>query len=305
MCRRVLGNAVEVRSATELGWGSYNSTFRVELVHGPALVLRVAPQAGSQLRSERHWMRSEYAAAPWLVGLGSLVPRVVGADFTHQVIDRDYLVQTLLVGTPAPELMSGYSRSLWPGLFAQLGEISRRIHEVPGETWGPVSAPVHGSWSGAVLTSLAERAADLMSMSAPSQDVKDFALIVEASRSQLDQIARPALLHGDLWTANVLLEPTASRPTVIGVLDSERAWWGDPLADWALYRANARAVEAERDAFWAAYGPLPLDGEACWRLRVYQGWHLAAERVEAARHHHHDTVERTLRDLGDVIQALR
>ncbi len=89
-------------------------------------------------------MRSEYAAAPWLVGLGPLVPRVVGADFTHQVVDRDYLVQTLLVGTPAPELMSGCSRSQWPGLFAQLGGISRRIQEVPGETWGPVAAPVHG-----------------------------------------------------------------------------------------------------------------------------------------------------------------
>jgi hypothetical protein len=53
MCGRLLGEAAEVRSAVELGWGSYNTTFRVELAGRPSVVLRVAPRPAVQLRSER------------------------------------------------------------------------------------------------------------------------------------------------------------------------------------------------------------------------------------------------------------
>ncbi len=96
MCRRVLGESTGVRSAVELSWGSYNTTFRVELAHGSTVVLRVAPRPERQLRSERHWLRSEYTAAAWLSELAPLVPRMLGADFTHQVVGRDYLVQSLV-----------------------------------------------------------------------------------------------------------------------------------------------------------------------------------------------------------------
>lgn len=107
MCRRVLGESAEVRSAIEMGWGSYNTAFRVELAAGHPVVLRIAPRPGKQMRSERHWLRSEYAAAAWLVGLGSLVPRVLGADFTHQVIGRDYLVALAALPGATPRCRAG------------------------------------------------------------------------------------------------------------------------------------------------------------------------------------------------------
>ncbi len=305
MCRRLLGDAVEPRSAVELGWGSYNSTFRVELSDGEAVVLRVAPRPALQLRSERHWLRSEYVAAAWLSGLGELVPRVLGADFTHQVTGRDYMVQTLLPGVPAPDLMSSYPRDLWPALFAQLGAITREVHTVTGDGWGPLAAPFYPCWSEALHASLGDRSADLASLSAPSGDVDRLAAFVGSHRPRFDAIDRPVLLHGDLWTANILLDPDADRPTVVGVLDSERAWWGDPLADWSLYRGGARTVVGERDAFWSAYGGAPAEPEEAWRRTVYRGWHLAAERVEAARHGNADTIERTVRELDDVLDALR
>jgi aminoglycoside phosphotransferase (APT) family kinase protein len=304
MCRRILGGQLEVRSAVELGWGSYNSTFQVGLAGADAVVLRVAPRPSAQLRSERHWLRSEYTAAAWLVALGDLVPRVLGADFTHQLIGRDYMVQTQLAGVPAPELMPGYPRELWPGFFGQLGALTRTVHEVTGETWGPAAAPLFGSWSEALHASLAERAADLASMSAPSRDVAGLAAVVDRSRADLDAVARPALLHGDLWTSNILLDPAAAEPVVVGVLDSERAWWGDPLADWSLFRADTRPVTAERQAFWTAYGGRPASAEQEWRQLVYRGWQLAAERVEAARHGMADTVARTARDLAKVLSNL-
>ena len=307
MCRRVLGKAAEVRSAVELGWGSYNTTFRIELAGAAPVVLRIAPRPEAQLRSERHWLRSEYAATAWLVGLGPLVPQVLGADFTHQVIGRDYILQTLLPGIPAPDKLPSYDRALWPGFFAQLGALTRRVHEVVGGSWGPLAAPVDGCWSAAMLRSLGDSIADLARLSLHPDDVARLCALVESNTDRLDHIDgldEPRLLHGDLWTANILLDPLADKPTVVGVVDSERSWWGDPFADWAIYRGDARAVAAERDAFWSAYGDRPEGPDADWRQHVYRGRHLVAERVEAARGGHRERVDATVSELADVLSAL-
>ncbi len=304
MCRRVLGDGIEVCSAVELVLGTYNSTFRVDFASGPSVVLRVAPRPELQLRSERHWLRSEYAAAAWLAGLAPLVPRVLGADFTHQVIGRDYLVQTLLPGVPAPDSLPGYGREHWPQFFAQLGAISRRVHAMTGEAWGPLAAPREVSWSDTLERSLADSVTDLERWSLPTDDVSRLTALVGRNRDRLDEVDEPRLLHGDLWTVNVMLDPSAEEPTIVGILDSERAWWGDPLADWALYRADARASAAERDAFWSGYGGRPSGPDLEWRRQLYRGRHLVAGRVEAARMGHHDRVEGTVGELAEVLAAL-
>ena len=42
-------------------------------------------------------------------------------------------------------------------------------------------------------------------------------------------MARPALVHHDLWPANVFVDPSTGG--VVGIIDTERALWGDPLLD--------------------------------------------------------------------------
>ncbi|MFJ2937970.1 hypothetical protein ACIO8G_35070 [Streptomyces sp. NPDC087219] len=65
--RRAFGPSAEVRSARELGGGMYNTNYRIALAErGEPVVLRVAPEAGRQFRSERELMRAEYASVPWL-----------------------------------------------------------------------------------------------------------------------------------------------------------------------------------------------------------------------------------------------
>jgi aminoglycoside phosphotransferase (APT) family kinase protein len=256
------------------------------------------------MRSERYWLRSEYAATAWLVGLGPLVPRVLGADFTHQVIGRDYLIQSFLPGVPAPEKLQAYDRKLWPGFFGQLGLITRQVHSVAGDWWGPLAAPVDTRWSDAVLRSLIDSRADLAGYSIPVDDVAQLCAVTERHRDRLDLAARARLLHGDLWTANILMDPHATEPTVTGVVDSDRAWWGDPLADWTVYRADSRVAPAERDAFWLAYGGRPKSKDAEWRLMFYRGRHLIAERVESARCGRFDHVDKTVTELRSLLSEL-
>jgi hypothetical protein len=86
------------------------------------VVLRVAPVPGRQFRSERELIRNEYATVPWLASLAVLTPRVLAADWTHEVVGRDYLVQTFLDGLPAPEHLGSYPRSSWMGYYRADGD---------------------------------------------------------------------------------------------------------------------------------------------------------------------------------------
>ncbi|WP_411107277.1 hypothetical protein [Streptomyces sp. cmx-4-9] len=70
---------------------------------------------------------------------------------------------------------------------------------------------------------------------------------------------------------------TAPVPTICGVLDMDRTWWGDPEADWTV--RMARAKRDARLAFFDSYGR-PEESEASrWRRHVYEVRHLGALRL--------------------------
>lgn len=302
MCRRAFGAQARPTAATELGLGAYNSTYRVELDGRRPVILRVAPEPARQFRIERGLMRNEHATVPYLAGFGELLPRTLAVDFTHQLLGRDYLFQTLLDGMPAPDGLAGYPRPAWAGFYGQLGGIARAVHDVRGERFGPVAGPTYDTWSQALIGYFTDAVADLEDAGLDAEDVRRLADAAARHRAVLDEISEPRLLHGDLWTVNVLLDPAAAAPTITGVVDSDRGWWGDPLADWTVYRAIQRQG-AERAAFFASYGLLPATGSEELRARFYLARHLVGVRLERFRLAEAGLAD-TYDDLREVLDTL-
>ncbi|WP_329561381.1 phosphotransferase family protein [Kitasatospora sp. NBC_01266] len=303
MCRRAFGDDVTVLSAVELGGGMYNTTYRVDLEqHGP-FILRIAPEQARQYRSERGLMRNEHASVPYLAPIAALMPRTVAADFTHDLVDRDYLFQTELPGLPAPEGLAGYPRPRWRSFFAQLGTIARAIHSVRGPRFGPVAGPGFGSWSEAVLAGFEEAAADLGDAGLDAKDVLEVAALADRDRAVFDEIAEPRLLHGDLWTINLMVSPDAPEPTITGVFDGDRTSFGDPEADWVIFMATRRPG-TERDSFWETWGPLGDSAQARRRRLFYQARHTAAIRLEAHRLNQPDDAATTYEDMRRLLAEL-
>jgi aminoglycoside phosphotransferase (APT) family kinase protein len=282
MCHRAFGAGARVASAVELGLGAYNNTYRVVLDGRPPVILRVAPEPGRQFRIERTLMRNEHATVAYLAGLGELLPRTLAADFTHQLIARDYLLQTLLDGVAAPDGLSRYPRPSWAAFFGQLGDIARAIHDIAGTRFGMVAGPTYATWSQALIGYFEDAGADLRDAGLDAEDAGLLAEAADRHRAVLDEINRPRLLHGDLWTVNVLIDPDAPEPRITGVVDSDRGWWGDPLADWTIYCAMRRHG-AEHRAFFERYGPLPTGDHDRLRARFYLARHLLAIRLERYR----------------------
>ncbi|MER8009641.1 phosphotransferase [Streptomyces sp. NPDC094149] len=203
---------------------------------------------------------------------------------------------------PAPERLSTYPRDLWPGFFAQLGEITARVHAVPGPHFGPVAGPGHATWSAAVLASLHAIADDLGHCGLDAADVRKVADLATEHHRVLDEITEPRLLTGDLWTVNTMLDPNAPTPVITGILDLDRTLFGDPAADWTIRMAGAK--QDERTAFWDTYGSRDTSPAAAWRSLVYEARHLGAIRLERHRLHKIAGVRDTYASLAAVLDQL-
>ncbi|MFE5084438.1 phosphotransferase family protein [Streptomyces mirabilis] len=301
--QRAFGDEVQVTSAGELGGGMYNTTYRltVESLQEP-VILRIAPAPGQQFSSERELMRNEYATVPYLSPIASLVPRVLFADWSQEITGRDWIVQSHLTGVPAPDRLGAYPRDLWPGFFAQLGEITALVHAVRGPSFGPVTGPGHRTWSAAVIASLHAIADDLGQLGLDAADVRKVADLAVEHHQVLDEITEPRLLTGDLWTVNTMLDSEAPTPVITGVLDLDRTLFGDPDADWTIRMACAK--RDERTAFWDAYGPRDASRAVTWRSLVYEARHLGAIRLERHRLHNSDGVRDSYASMAAVLAQL-
>ncbi|WP_172388010.1 phosphotransferase family protein [Streptomyces sp. MNP-20] len=303
VCRRAFGGDTPPVSATELGAGMYNNVYRVELTgHQRPVILRVAPEDGRQFRSEQHLMRNEFASLPWLAVISPLMPQVIAADWSHEVIGRDWMIQTHLDGVPAPEHLGTYPRTAWPIFFRQLGAIARSVHAVRGPHFGPVAGPGYATWSEAVIASLDQIAADLDSVGLDSADVRKVSAVAAHDHAVLDEVTEPQLLTGDLWTVNCLLDPEAEQPLITGVLDFDRTEFGAVEADWTI--RMARAKRDEREAFWESYGSLDRSPEAEWRALIHEARHLGAIRLERQRLEKPDAVLESYEAMSEVLAGL-
>lgn len=280
--RRALGENARIHRVVEIGTGTYNNTYRVDREGKEPVYLRIAPERSRQARTGRDAMRNEHATTPFLSALGSLVPRTLAADFTHQLLDRDYMVQTAVPGMPVSEVYSSYSPQAKRHFHRELGHITRTLHAVRGPWFGPVAGPGDNTWSSALITHFRKRAEDYAAARLGTDGIDRLISAAEDHRDALDQITEPRLLHGDLWHLNILVDSDPDRPTITGILDHDSASWGDPLSDWTISQVRIRAG-TEADAFWGTYGNLRPDRAAKIRNLFYQARNLLGARLDIHR----------------------
>ena len=303
VCHRAFGPTVKVLSAVELNGGSYNSVYRVDIGNHRPVILRVAPEPSRQGIIHRELMRNEHASLPFFASVSAMMPRVVFADFTHELIERDYMWQSMLDGIPAHQGLNAFPRPEWRGFFEQLGTIAKTIHGTLGKRFGRIVGPHYDTWSEAVISLLKDTVTDLESAGSETDDIRRVIAIASENRTVLNEITKPHLLHGDLWVQNFMLAPDADEPKIIGILDHDRSSWGDPMADWVIFMAE-RKPGTERDAFWNTYGALPNSHNATWRRLIYRASHLSELRLELTRQGRKEDISENRRAISEILNLL-
>jgi aminoglycoside phosphotransferase (APT) family kinase protein len=299
-CRRAFGPSAVVSAARELSGGLYNSTYLLTISGFDPVVLRVAPHRSRQFRIERDFMRNEHASVPWFAPITHLMPRTLAVDFTHQLIDRDWLIQTYVEGRVAGDGFRALPASAREDFWRQVGTITRAIHGVVGPHFGPVAGPPFPTWSTALIAGFDDIAADLDDAGLDAADVRTVSAFAARHAALLDEITSPRLLHGDLWLGNVLV---SSSGEICGVLDSDRAWFGDPLADWNIYLISTNPG-LDLDTFWDTYGRRDPSPAARLRSRFYHARFVGGSRLEFHRLGETDRIPETYTELAGIVAAV-
>lgn len=270
LCRVALGIGAQIERCELLATGHHNTSYRVELARRAPVVLRLGPEPTARLwRHEQALLQRQCSVQPALATLGDVTPRLLYADATQRLLARDWAVFEWHGGEVWEHAASQIDAAAAEALWRQFGALARRLHTLRGERWGfPPPAPAHASFSSWFLALVGGLAADLAEQGVAVAGLAEFVGLLRHGRQRLDDIGEPRLVHGDLWLRNLLVERSADGWRLSGLLDAERAFYGDPSAEWIFGFLDLPA------AFWDGYGrrlaDADLAGDALWRRRAYQ-----------------------------------
>jgi Ser/Thr protein kinase RdoA (MazF antagonist) len=265
------GPSVTVSGCRELTGGTFNAAYLVTLDGTRDLVLKVAPDPDLELLTyEVDLLRTEVHVGRRARAAGLPVAAPVLADYSRALVPTDYAFFEWLPGRPLTDVPDAT-----PAVRHELGRHAARLHTL-SNAWfgyprrdGRTRSP---SWRVSFRAIMADILADARRWATPLPvPASRIVALLDRHDGLLDDIRTPALVHYDLWDGNVLTTGNA----VSGLIDGERAFYGDPLAEFASL-ALLRDLDAIPDVlagYAAATGrPFALDGRGRRRLAMYRAY---------------------------------
>lgn len=277
----------QVLDSPSLAGGTFNAVHLVHLADGTRLVVKIPPGPGVPvLRYEQGLLATEalyYRLASECPGV--TVPAVIAVDAAG--VPGGYLVMAECPGSPWPELTPLPGGGELAELRAELGRQVARLHTITGTGFGypfRALAPLRGSWREAfgdmVNAVLADARRFAVTLPRPAAEVQE---LFAAQAPVLDEVTTPVLVHFDLWDGNILVESGPSGRRIGALIDAERAFWGDPLAEFvslALF-ADIEQDTAFLHGYRSAGGTVTFSAAARRRLSLYRAYLYLIMWVEA------------------------
>jgi fructosamine-3-kinase len=267
----------QVASCDSLAGGTFNAVHLVRLADGTGLVVKIPPGPSTQLlRYEQSMLGTEalyYRLAAQTAGVSVPSVRAVDTDGSG-----GYLVMTECPGSPWSQLRSQLSGGERDELRAELGRRVARVHTITGPGFGYPSlalGPLRGTWREAFLDMVDAVLADAdkyaVSLPRPTAEIPH---LFAAQAAVLDEVTTPVLVHYDMWDGNILVERGPAGHRTGALIDAERAFWGDPLADFvslALF-GDIEHDTAFLDGYRSAGGTVSFDFATRRRISLYKAY---------------------------------
>jgi aminoglycoside phosphotransferase (APT) family kinase protein len=227
----------ELLAWNELSDGWANSAYRLELGDQRQVVLKASPSdTTSLMRYELQLMRTEVQVMRLLQGIDGLpVPRIYHYDDSKSLLTVDYFIMEYIEGTPYNKVKESVQAPERHAIELQLGVMNRRINEVKGKLFGLYSGEKHVSWKDAfreLIVGVLEDGRDAKVILPISYE--ELGREIESRLHVLDAVTDSQLVHWDLWDGNVFVKDGK----ITGIIDFERALWGDPLIEAYFGRFN-------------------------------------------------------------------
>ena len=244
MCKAAFPG-LSVTAVTELTEGMCNAAYRVDFSDGSASVLKIAAaDASGLLSNEANLMQAEVAAMllahrmelPW-------VPKIQYSDFSRALCSGKYFFMEHLPGRSFNTCREELPESVQQHIHRQVGAFQQQMAMIHGERFG-LLGDHHRFYSLYEMVQYMFRNV-LHDAEAKNVDLglSADALLFHLSQDQaaFDEVKSSSLVHWDMWEGNILVEDGE----VSGIIDWERAMWGEPLMDDRFRRHNRPAAFLE------------------------------------------------------------
>ena len=256
------GKNAQISGISPLTAGWFNTAYAIEFADdNPAAVLRIAPDPRQRvLTYEKEMMRKELMIYETVYGTVDIpMPRLLAADTSRTVIDRDFMFVEKFSGQPMDKVKDELSPEVMQSIECQVGACTAEMHTLKNETFGYFGeGPGHDSttWRKAFMAMVYTLLADGESFGADIQiPYAEIRALLAQYAEALDEIQEASLVHWDMWQGNIFIDHRDGKHFVEGIIDWERAFWGDPEAETAI------CCKFYGPAFFEGYGRNMLEGE--------------------------------------------
>jgi aminoglycoside phosphotransferase (APT) family kinase protein len=279
--------------------GKFNTSYRIDGNDRP-LVLRIAPpdDAGFVFY-EKRMMAQEPEIHELIRGhTGAPVPEILVYDNARSLIDRDFLLMDALPGRPLSEL-DEVSPAFYNRVLYQVGQALREIHSITTDQYGYLGPhrPMEpqANWNDAFMLMWNKMVDDVVRCGHYDEwESSWMRRLLDENLRHFDRETPSMLLHMDVWGQNILVDEQGN---LTGLLDFDRALWGDPEIEFAVLDYCG----ISEPAFWHGYGE-ERDTSKSAQIRTLFYLLYEVQKYIVIRHYRQGDCKGALRYKSQVMQ---
>lgn len=236
ICKKIYGQSTLVSEVQELTDGCYNASFLIHIDNEDKdVILKVAPSDDVAILSyEKDIMKTEVMLYQQVKEMTEIpIPVLIDINFARDIISVPYFVAERLYGMPLNKIepISQEQRKI---IYSQIAKYLAKLHHIKGDYFGYPNMNYPGvPYKIAFRNMVAEVLEDGKKKNAFfPMDYEAFFSLYDKYLDVLDEVMEPVLVHFDLWDGNVFVTDMSTSPSVEGLIDFERSFYGDRLADF-------------------------------------------------------------------------
>ncbi len=247
----------------ELTEGMCNVTYHVVFDDGSESILKIAAaDRTGNTSNEINLMRAEVEAMRLVSGKCSFkVAEVQYYDCSGTVCSGDYFFMEKLPGENYAFIKDKLPESAVKELNREIGRIARELTTITNTKFGFLGDEKrYDSLFDFVRTMLTNLLSDARRKNVDlGCDAQRLAEELDSEKGSFDEVRSATLVHWDMWEGNIFV----SRNHVSGIIDWERAMWGEPLMDDRFRKHN------RNDDFLEGFGLDSFSENELKRIRWY------------------------------------
>ena len=226
-----------VQKIDPLGNGEFNAAYKVTCDDGMSYALKIAPPEGSKvLTYENNMMESEvFWYSQMHENTDIICPKVLACDFTKAILKSNCFIMEMMAGEPLWAVE--FSDKEYEAVQKQKISMLARIHRIANDGFGYNQMGLKPSWYEALKDMALKLANDCKELGHETPDGETFIRLIDKYETLLKTVPC-RMVNFDLWDSNVLYNAETGK---ICLIDPERGFWGDPVADFITLGPGQKA----------------------------------------------------------------